>query len=60
MQPQTIGAIALYPAGKDQAGFNYYYFLSSREIINHRSWTTLPMPNHVIDIVHELAETDKN
>jgi len=28
------------------------------EIISHRSQTTLPKPNHVIDRSHELAETD--
>jgi len=52
MQPQTIGAIALHPAGKEQAGFNSN-FLSAGEVISHRIWTTLPMQNHVIDRVHE-------
>jgi len=58
IQSQTIGDIALLPAGIEQGGF-FFNNLSTEEIISRRSRTPLPMSNDVIDSVHALAEADK-
>ena len=58
MQPRTIGTIALQPTGNVQGGL-YFYILSTGDIISRSIWTPLPMPEDIIDRVHELAAADK-
>jgi Reverse transcriptase (RNA-dependent DNA polymerase)/Zinc knuckle len=58
MVPRTIGAIALRPTGNDQGG-HFFYSLSTGKRINRSRWTTLPMPNDVVDRVHRLARRDR-
>jgi len=59
MKPRTIGALALRPTGNVQGGF-YFYNLATGCIISRRRWTSLPMPDEVIDVVHKWAMLDKS
>ena len=54
MAPRTIGALALRPTGNRQGS---YYFLSlvSGRVITRNHATVLPMPQEVIQRVHQLA-----
>ncbi len=54
MQSRTTGAIALRPAGNAQGGHCFLSLTSGRRLSRSR-WTTLPMPQDVIDRVHVLA-----
>jgi len=54
MASHTSGAIALRPSGNAQRS---YYFLNlhfGKRIIRN-NWTVLPMPNEVINTIHQLA-----
>ena len=51
---RTIGALALRPTGNQQGG-HYFFSLRSGRIINRNHWTPLPMPNEVIQRIHQLA-----
>jgi Reverse transcriptase (RNA-dependent DNA polymerase)/Zinc knuckle len=57
MTPRTTGAIALRPTGNVQGGY-YFYSLTTGRRINRNKWTTLPMPQDVIDRVHNLARRE--
>ena len=48
------GAIVLQPTGNYQSIWRFMRPVSGREIVCHK-WTTLPMPNEVIDRVYALA-----
>jgi hypothetical protein len=54
----TSGTITLRPSGNAQGS---YYFLNIHSdkciIIIHNNWTVLPMPNEVINTIHQLAAT---
>ena len=54
MAARTIGAIALRPTGNTQGGY-FFYSLTSGRVLNRGRWTSLPMPNEVIDRVHRMA-----
>jgi hypothetical protein len=54
MATRTTGAIALRPTGNSQGGY-YFYSLTTGRRINRNRWTTLPMPNEVMDRVRNLA-----
>jgi hypothetical protein len=54
MQSCTTGAIALRPAGNAQGGCHFLSLTSGRRLSCSR-WTTLRMPQDVIDRVHVLA-----
>jgi hypothetical protein len=54
MATSTAGAIALRPTGNNQSGY-YFYSLTTGQCINRNQWTSLPMPNNVIDSVCNLA-----
>lgn len=54
MDSRTAGAIALRPTGNAQGGY-YFMSLSTGRRLNRNNWTILPMPNEVIDRVHNLA-----
>jgi hypothetical protein len=54
MESRTIGAIALRPTGNAQGGY-YFISLTSGWRLSRSRWTTLPMPQEVIDRVHVLA-----
>jgi hypothetical protein len=58
MATRTTGAIALCPIGNEQGG-HYFYSLSTGRRINRNRWTALPMPNKVIERVHNLARQAK-
>lgn len=52
--PHTIGALAMCPTRNAQG--NYYFFsLSTGQIINCTHATKLPMPNDMIEHVHEMG-----
>lgn len=57
MKERTIDAIALGPAGNAQGS---YLFLNIRtwNVVRRRSWTALPMPSTVIDILNNRAQLD--
>jgi len=50
----TSGAIALRPSGNAQGSY-YFLNLYSRKRIICNNWTVLPMPNEVINTIHQLA-----
>lgn len=54
MSTRTVGAIATCPTGNLQGG---YYFIQrdSGSSINCQDWTTITMPQEVVDQVHQLA-----
>ena len=54
MVTRTIGAIALRPTGNVQGGF-YFMSLSTGKIISRYRWTVLPMPQEVIERLHQIA-----
>ena len=54
MAARTIGAIALRPTGNTQGGY-FFFSLTTGRILNRGRWTSLPMPNEVIDRVHRMA-----
>jgi hypothetical protein len=58
MRERTIGAIAIGPAGNLQGAYNFMS-LSTWKVIKRRSWTALPMPEHVVQIINRKAEEEK-
>ena len=54
MTSRTIGAIALTATMNEQGGY-YFMNLSSGLRIHRKQWTQLPMPDDVIERVHEIA-----
>ena len=54
MAAWTIGAIALRPTGNTQGGY-FVFSLTTGRVLNRGRWTSLPMPNEVIDQVHRMA-----
>ena len=59
MATHTFGAIATCPMGNTQGGY-YFIRLDTSHRINRRDWTSLPMPQMVIDQVHRLARWAKS
>ena len=57
MAARTIGAIALRPTGSTQGGY-FFFSLTTRRVLNRGRWTSLPMPNEVIDRVHRMARQE--
>ena len=57
MATRTIGAIALRPTGNTQGGY-FFFSLSTGRVLNRGRWTTLPMPNEVIDWIHRMARQE--
>jgi hypothetical protein len=51
----TTGTIALRPTGNAQGGY-YFYSLTTGRCINRNCWTSLRMPNDVIDRIRNLAQ----
>jgi hypothetical protein len=54
MTTRTTGAIATKPTGNAQGGF-WFYSLTSGRMLDRTRWTSLPMPQDVIDRVGVLA-----
>ena len=57
MAARTIGAIALRPTGNTQGGY-FFYSLTTGRVLNRGRWTSLPMPNEVINRVHRMARQE--
>ena len=57
MAARTIGAIALRPTGNTQDGY-FFSSLTTGRVLNRGRWTSLPMPNEVIDRVHRMAHQE--
>ena len=57
MAAQTIGAIALRPTRNTQGGY-FFFSLTTGRVLNRGRWTSLPMPNEVIDWVHRMAHQE--
>ena len=58
MSPRTVGALALRPTGNAQGSF-YFMSLSAGRVLNRLRGTALPMPDDVIDRVHQMARQQK-
>jgi hypothetical protein len=58
MIPRTSGALALRPTGNSQGNW-LFMSLTTGRILNRTHATKLPMPNEVIDRVHQLARRQK-
>ena len=54
MMSQTVGALALRPTGNAQGGF-YFLSLSTGRVLNRLRAMALPMPDNVVDQVHQMA-----
>ena len=54
MATRIIGAIALRLTGNTQGGYFFFSLVTGR-VLNRGRWTSLPMPNEVIDRVHRMA-----
>ena len=57
MAARTIGAIALHPTGNAQGGY-FFFSLTTGRVLNRGRWTSLPMPNEVIDRVHRMVRQE--
>ena len=57
MAARTIGAIALRPTGNTQGRY-FFFSLTTGRVLNRGRWTSLPMPNKVIDRVHRMARQE--
>ena len=53
-----VGALALRPTGNAQGGF-YFMSLSTSWVLNRLHTMALPMPDHVVDQVHHMAQQQK-
>jgi len=58
MTARTSGAIALQPMGNTQ-GTHYFLNINSGRRVACNNWTSLPMPNKVIQAIHRLAAACK-
>jgi len=58
MQERTVGAIVLGPTGNVQGTYELLN-LSTWKVIKRNSWTALPMPQYVIDVMNMKASQDK-
>ena len=58
MSPRTVGALALHPTGNAQGGFRFMS-LSTGRVLNRLCTTALPMPDNVVDQVHQMAQQQK-
>ena len=58
MRSRTTGALSLCPTGNAQGGY-FFYNLTTAKILNRNNWTVLPMPESVIQRVHNLARRSK-
>ena len=57
LNPHTIGALALRPAGNVPGGY-FFFSLTTGKVINGMCWTTIPMPQEVIDWVERMAHQE--
>jgi hypothetical protein len=57
MRTRTTGAIATKPTGNAQGGF-WFYSLTTGRMLDRRQWTSLPMPQDVIDRITVLSRTN--
>ena len=55
MSPRTVGALPLRPTGNAQGSF-YFMSLSTGRVWNRLCGTALPMPDDVVDRVHQMAQ----
>ena len=58
MMSRTVGALALRPTGNAQGGF-YFLSLSTGRVLNRLRATALPMPDNVVDQVHQMARQQR-
>ena len=56
-EPRTMGAISLGPTGNIQGTFEFLNLRTGKKI-SRRKWTSLPMPQEVIDHVNQLGKAD--
>jgi hypothetical protein len=54
---RTVGAICLGPTGNIQGSYKFLNLRTAR-LITRRRWTTLPMPQEVIDRVNQLGKAE--
>ena len=52
----SLGAIAIGPTGNSQLTHTFMN-LNMGQYISRTCWTPLPIPQHIIDFVHQLANT---
>ena len=59
MNPRTVGALALRPVGNGQGSF-YFPSVATGRVLNRLHATALPMPDEIIDKIHQMAWQQKN
>ena len=59
MNPRTVGALALRPVGNGQGSF-YFLSVATGRVLNRLHATALPMPDDIIDKIHQMARQQKN
>ena len=59
MNPRTVGALALRPVGNGQGSF-YFLSVATGRVLNRLHATALPMPDGIIDKIHQMARQQKN
>jgi hypothetical protein len=57
MAARTVGAICLGPTGNIQGSYKFLNLRTGKRLTRRR-WTSLPMPQEVIDRVNELGKAD--
>ena len=58
LRARTVSAICLRPTGNVQGSFYYYSLVTGRRL-HRRRCTALPMPDEVINRVHDIATRQK-
>ena len=57
MKERTLGAISLGPVGNAQGSYNFLS-LKTWRVIKRKTWISIPMPQHVIEMLNEKAMKD--
>lgn len=57
MKERTLGAICLGPVGNAQGSYNFLS-LKTWRVIKRKTWVSVPMPQHVIELLNQKAKED--
>jgi hypothetical protein len=57
MKERTVGALCLGPSGNVQGGY-IFVSLATWSVIRRRSWTSLPIPKEIIDLVNSKVKEE--
>eukprot|EP00981_Chlorochromonas_danica_P014098 scaffold7343_cov234-Ochromonas_danica.AAC.1 len=59
MAARTMGAISLGPTGNGQGSYRFLN-LSTWRLVTRRSWTALPIPREVVEMINNRANEERS